>query len=85
MSYEEDNPWVREIREGIDGVLASHARITYVHMNTKVDPQGGPTRGEEAAGVPLADRAGADDEHTRRGPFGMSRVAAKVVRSAGLT
>lgn len=22
MSYEEDNPWVREIREGIDGVLA---------------------------------------------------------------
>lgn len=51
MSYEEDNPWVREIREGIDGVLASHARITYFHMNTKVDPKGGPKRGEEAAAL----------------------------------
>ena len=25
MSYEQDNPWVREIREGIDGVLGAHA------------------------------------------------------------
>jgi len=51
MSYEENNPWVREIREGIDGVLASQAQITYFHMNTKVDPRGGPRRGEEAAAV----------------------------------
>jgi ABC-type uncharacterized transport system substrate-binding protein len=51
MSYEEDNPWVREIRAGIDGALAGHARITYFHMNTKVDPKGGPKRGEEAAAL----------------------------------
>lgn len=51
MSYEENNPWVREIAEGIDGVLAPHAEITYFHMNTKVDPAGGTRRGEEAMDV----------------------------------
>ena len=48
MSYEENNPWVREIAEGIDSVLAPHADITYFHMNTKVDPAGAARRGEEA-------------------------------------
>jgi len=51
MSYEENNPWVREIREGIDAVLGAQAQITYFHMNTKVDPKGGSKRGEEAAAL----------------------------------
>jgi ABC-type uncharacterized transport system substrate-binding protein len=48
MSYEEDNPWVKEIREGIEGVLKPSADITYFYMNTKADRQGGPRRAEEA-------------------------------------
>ena len=35
MSYEEDNPWVKEIREGIDSVLKESSEITYFYMNTK--------------------------------------------------
>lgn len=48
MSYEENNPWVREIREGIEGVLGGVAEITWFHMNTKVDREHGPKRAEEA-------------------------------------
>ena len=48
MSYEQDNPWVREIREGIDGVLGAHAEVTYFHMDTKVNPAGATRKGEEA-------------------------------------
>jgi len=51
MSYEEDNPWVKEIREGIDGVLRSSSEITYFHMNTKVNRAGGPAKAEEAAAL----------------------------------
>lgn len=51
MSYEEDNPWVKEIREGIDSVLRSSADITYFHMNTKADRDGGPRKAEEAAAL----------------------------------
>lgn len=48
MSYEENNPWCKEIREGIDGVLAPVADIRYFYMNTKVDRSGGPGRAAEA-------------------------------------
>ncbi len=48
MSYEEDNPWVREIREGIESVLGQTAEITYVHMDTKRDRAGGPARAAAA-------------------------------------
>lgn len=51
MSYEENNPWVREIAEGIDSVLKPHAEITYFHMDTKVDPAGAKRKGEEAMAV----------------------------------
>ena len=37
MSYEEDNPWVKEIREGIDSVLKESSEITYFYMNTKAN------------------------------------------------
>jgi ABC-type uncharacterized transport system substrate-binding protein len=48
MSYEADNPWVREIAEGIDAVLGPHAEVTYFYMDTKVDPANGPKRAAEA-------------------------------------
>jgi ABC-type uncharacterized transport system substrate-binding protein len=48
MSYEANNPWVKEIREGIDSVLAASSEITYFHMDTKVAPAGGPKKEEEA-------------------------------------
>ena len=48
MSYEEDNPWVREIRGGIDAVLGASSEITYYYMNTKVDREGGPGKAAEA-------------------------------------
>jgi ABC-type uncharacterized transport system substrate-binding protein len=51
MSYEEDNPWVKEIRQGIDVVLGSSSEITYVHMDTKRDPAGGARKAEEAHAI----------------------------------
>lgn len=48
MSYEEHNPWVREIREGIDSVLGGTSEITYFYMNTKEDRAGGPKKAGEA-------------------------------------
>lgn len=48
MSYEADNPWVKEIREGIDGVLRPAGAVTYFHMNTKADRAGGPDKAQEA-------------------------------------
>ncbi len=48
MSYEEDNPWVKEIREGIDSVLLPSNEIAYFYMNTKADRDGGPRKAEEA-------------------------------------
>jgi ABC-type uncharacterized transport system substrate-binding protein len=48
MSYEEDNPWCQEIREGIDQVLSKECAITYLYMNTKVAFAGGPQKAKEA-------------------------------------
>jgi len=48
MSYEEDNPWVKKIREGIDSVLKESSEITYFYMNTKANHAGGPAKAEEA-------------------------------------
>lgn len=42
MSYEADNPWCGEIRQGIASVLGKTSDITYVYMNTKVNLTGGP-------------------------------------------
>ena len=35
MSYEEDNPWCMQIKEGIDSVLAGNSDIKYFYMDTK--------------------------------------------------
>jgi len=48
MSYEEDNPWCMEIREGIDSVLSTSSEISYFYMDTKVDRAGGPEKAKQA-------------------------------------
>ncbi|RDE19099.1 ABC transporter substrate-binding protein [Motiliproteus coralliicola] len=48
MSYEEQNPWCEEIKQGIDSVLAPSSEISYFYMDTKVDPAGGPAKAEQA-------------------------------------
>jgi ABC-type uncharacterized transport system substrate-binding protein len=48
MSYEEDNPWCRDIRKGIEQVLLGESKITYFYMNTKVAFERGPQQAKEA-------------------------------------
>ena len=48
MSYEADNPWVKEIRAGVESVLGPMNDIVYFYLNTKVDRDGGPRRAQEA-------------------------------------
>lgn len=41
MSYDDTNPWEREVREGVESVLKGKAQIHYVYLNTKHNyPQG---------------------------------------------
>lgn len=49
MSYNlEKYAWVREIKEGIDSVLASDCEMKYFYMDTKTDFEGGPRKAKEA-------------------------------------
>lgn len=48
MSYEQDNPWCREIRDGIESVLSGSSRVTYFYMDTKIDLKGGEQKAREA-------------------------------------
>lgn len=48
MSYEENNPWCQAIKRGIDTALGAHAQATYFYMDTKVAPQHGPKKADEA-------------------------------------
>lgn len=48
MSYEEDNPWCREIKSGIDSVLADSSDISYFYMDTKVNFAGGEAKAGQA-------------------------------------
>lgn len=48
MSYAPNFPWTAEIREGIDQTLKAEADLTYFHMNTKMDPAGGPAMARKA-------------------------------------
>ena len=48
MSYEEDNPWCIQIKEGIDSVLAGDSAIIYFYMDTKKNINGGIRKAEEA-------------------------------------
>jgi len=48
MSYEKDNPWCMQIREGIDSVLAGDSDIKYFYMDTKKNLEGGVRKAKEA-------------------------------------
>jgi ABC-type uncharacterized transport system substrate-binding protein len=47
MSYEEDNPWCIQIKEGIDSVLASSSDLKYFYMDTKKNFEGGVRKAKE--------------------------------------
>jgi ABC-type uncharacterized transport system substrate-binding protein len=48
MSYEQDNPWCREIKNGIDSVLSASSQVTYFYMDTKINLKGGEQKAKEA-------------------------------------
>jgi len=48
MSYEKNNPWCQEIKEGIDAVLQDKAEISYFYMDTKVNLSGGKDKARQA-------------------------------------
>ena len=48
MSYEEENPWCIQIKEGIDSVLAGDSTIKYFYMDTKKNFEGGVRKAQEA-------------------------------------
>ena len=48
MSYEKNNPWCKEIKEGINAVLSSRCDIKYFYMDTKINFKGGIQKAKEA-------------------------------------
>lgn len=48
MSYEQNNPWCREIKDGIDSVLSESSQVTYFYMDTKINLKGGEQKAKEA-------------------------------------
>jgi ABC-type uncharacterized transport system substrate-binding protein len=48
MSYEEENPWCIQIKEGIDSVVAGNSDIKYFYMDTKKNFEGGVRKAKEA-------------------------------------
>ena len=48
MSYEKENPWCIQIKEGIDSVFAEVGDIKYFYMDTKKNFEGGVQKGKEA-------------------------------------
>ena len=48
MSYEDDFPWVKEQKEGIDSVLADTCEVKYFYLDTKRHFSQGKEKAEEA-------------------------------------
>jgi ABC-type uncharacterized transport system substrate-binding protein len=48
MSYEQNNPWCKEIKEGIEKTLKDQYRATYFYMDTKINMAGGQAKASEA-------------------------------------
>lgn len=48
MSYEEDFPWARQQKEGVDSVLAERCAIKYVYLDTKRSFEQGPEKARQA-------------------------------------
>jgi len=48
ISYEKENPWCIQIKEGIDSVFAGNSELKYFYMDTKKDIKGGVRKAKEA-------------------------------------
>lgn len=48
MSYEENNPWSVEIKEGVESTMPDSCDIKYFYMNTKENFNDGPEKAKEA-------------------------------------
>jgi hypothetical protein len=48
MSYEEDYPWVKQQKEGIDSVLGDSCELKYYYLNSKHNFEGTRGRGKDA-------------------------------------
>ena len=48
MSYEQENPWCIQIKEGIDSVFAGNSDIKYFYMDTKKNIEGGVQKAKDA-------------------------------------
>lgn len=48
MSYEESYPWVTEVKQGIDAVLADLCTLRYLYLNTKTDRESSVWKAKEA-------------------------------------
>jgi ABC-type uncharacterized transport system substrate-binding protein len=48
MSYEQNNPWCNEIKEGIETALKDQYKATYFYMDTKINMAGGKAKASEA-------------------------------------
>ena len=48
MSYEKTYPWTKEVKEGLESVLADSCHLKYFYLNTKTDWESGPKRAKKA-------------------------------------
>jgi ABC-type uncharacterized transport system substrate-binding protein len=48
MSYEQENPWCIQIKEGIDSVFAGNSDLKYFYMDTKKNIEGGVQKAKDA-------------------------------------
>lgn len=48
MSYEKNNPWCIEIKEGIDSALSNTCELTYFYMDTKKNLKDGEQKAKKA-------------------------------------
>lgn len=48
MSYEEDFPWSREVKAGVESVLAELCELEFFYMNTKTNIEEGYKKAEQA-------------------------------------
>ena len=48
VSYEEDNPWCIQIKEGIDSIFTGNSDIKYFYMDTKKNMQSGVRKAKDA-------------------------------------
>lgn len=48
MSYEQKNPWVKEIETGIEAALGDTSQVSYFYMDTKIDLASGSKKATQA-------------------------------------